>query len=403
MFLPPAKKQVILLPRGQTNLVSDGDSITFYTSPTSYARKYAALSPGRVYFSNLAANQQGIIDVQSRASTVDGLVNSNPWCTAEILTVYCGINDLRNVNGAMSSSEFLSRLTSYCAARKAAFPARKIAVGTIGPCDPAISVVTFNAERAAVNTGIRAMLTNGEIDAVMDFAADADMGPDAAYANTTYFGDGLHPTEAGHQRYLRIMQRAISKFTLPLVHAPFTTWSATEKTASITLSNASRTATKVSGDGAYRSIITIARRDGGKYFAELLLGAFPHAPGAADGLFNVESYLGTTPRSMGIYINGDTVLNGGYMTIVNTPVCLYAPGDYIGFAFDFDAGKLWVRKNGAYNASGNPETGANPNFTFVPNTAYAIGDAMNDAGGAVTLPASTADLFAPFPAGYSAF
>lgn len=47
----------------------------------------------------------------------------------------------------------------------------------------------------------------------------------------------------------------------------------------------------------------------------------------------------------------------------------WAATNTIGIAVDFDAGKIWFARNNTWQASGNPATGANPAFTFVPNTA----------------------------------
>lgn len=54
----------------------------------------------------------------------------------------------------------------------------------------------FEAKRQFVNTGIRA--NPSHYDALADTAAIVGMGGAGDYANTTYYGDGTHPTIAGH-------------------------------------------------------------------------------------------------------------------------------------------------------------------------------------------------------------
>jgi hypothetical protein len=47
----------------------------------------------------------------------------------------------------------------------------------------------------------------------------------------------------------------------------------------------------------------------------------------------------------------------------------YASGDIVNFAVDFDAGKIWIGKNGTWYNSGNPAAGTNETSTFTAGTA----------------------------------
>jgi hypothetical protein len=55
----------------------------------------------------------------------------------------------------------------------------------------------FNVDRNQVNAAIRTWV-GLHADAIVDFAADPTMGPDAACLDTTLYQDGLHPTDHGH-------------------------------------------------------------------------------------------------------------------------------------------------------------------------------------------------------------
>ena len=68
---------------------------------------------------------------------------------------------------------------------------------------------TYNTNRAAINTAIRTWVGT-YCDIVVDFAADATMGPDAAASNLTYYRDGIHPTAAGHAILETIYRTAIN-------------------------------------------------------------------------------------------------------------------------------------------------------------------------------------------------
>jgi hypothetical protein len=73
----------------------------------------------------------------------------------------------------------------------------KVAVGTVLPQYHASSPDynrRFNARRAEVNQALRS-LVGSRIDAVIDYAADPEMGSDAAAMNTALYSDGVHPTD----------------------------------------------------------------------------------------------------------------------------------------------------------------------------------------------------------------
>jgi len=85
------------------------------------------------------------------------------------------------------------------------------------------------------------------------------------------------------------------------------------------------------------------------------------------------SYLGYTYAGRkwdkGTQTNGNTTLTVGT--------------DVLCFAIDLDAGKAWAGKNGSWFSSGDPATGANPYWTFTPNTEYTYGSPVYSATGSL--------------------
>lgn len=103
-----------------------------------------------------------------------------------------GINDISL--GADAATTY-ARLVELCEEIRADEPACKIIVGTILPT----TTGALNTERAIVNASIRANWQDYS-DALMDFAFDDLIGDDADASNATYYGDGVHPTDAGYAR-----------------------------------------------------------------------------------------------------------------------------------------------------------------------------------------------------------
>lgn len=115
----------------------------------------------------------------------------SPYHPANVVIIFEGSNDL--YYGASAATTLANLLEAY-ALQCAACPGAIVGVGTILPRSQLATPPTFNADRATVNTGLRAALGSR----VVDFAANATMGPDGASDNVTYYQDGTHPTVAGH-------------------------------------------------------------------------------------------------------------------------------------------------------------------------------------------------------------
>jgi len=74
-----------------------------------------------------------------------------------------------------------------------------------------------------------------------------------------------------------------------------------------------------------------------------------------------DAYGGSTTRSY--QANGGLQGDGSTGTVASA-----VSGDVIMIAYDVDASKMWVGKNGTWQNSGNPVTGAGPVFTYLPTS-----------------------------------
>jgi hypothetical protein len=186
-------------------LVAEGDSITGAFS-YSYPYLFGSHASPALYGVDYAISGSTIASMNSRASTVDGIIPPNTQGREFILSVLIGANDLSSSYsgpGGTGVSGWLADLATYLDARRAA--GWKVVLCTVLPR----TASGFNAARDAANTTLRTWV-GVHADALCDFAADPTMGPDAAASNTTYYADGTHPTAAGQAILEPIYQAAIN-------------------------------------------------------------------------------------------------------------------------------------------------------------------------------------------------
>jgi hypothetical protein len=168
-----------------TGVVSEGDSISVFWAG-NHTGIYAAAHPS-VVFKGLAVGGSAITTLQSR---IQAVLTAKP----KVFTVFIGANDLVTYASAQAFVDALFTYTDQVRATGA-----KVAVATILPqqvAGQAANNTLHNTRRVEANKLIRAAV-GSRIDAVIDFAADPVMGPDAAASNTALYGDGLHPTDGG--------------------------------------------------------------------------------------------------------------------------------------------------------------------------------------------------------------
>ncbi|WP_288938029.1 SGNH/GDSL hydrolase family protein [uncultured Sphingomonas sp.] len=196
-------------------VLSEGDSISVFWGG-SHTGLYAASHPN-VSFAGKAVGGTRISDVAGGNGLVQRLT-ADLALRPGYVTILIGANDLGDSSYA-STDQWLAALWSYVATVRAT--GAKVAVGTILPiCAPqsAAYVTNHNTRRAIVNPAIR-QAVGTRIDAVIDFAADPDIGPDAAACDTQWYKDGLHPTDGtgapnysgGQGRMARIYGQAVDQ------------------------------------------------------------------------------------------------------------------------------------------------------------------------------------------------
>jgi hypothetical protein len=146
----------------------------------------------------------------------------------------------------------------------------------------------------------------------------------------------------------------------------YATWNPDDKSADIVLSNGNLTTTQ-SGTN-YRSARANMGKSSGRWYWEVTIEVgINNMVGVGTSAVNLETWLGSSVYGWSYGENAGRKWHSG-ASVAYGAVC--TAGDVIGIALDLDNGKIWWSKNGAWQASGNPETGANPAFTGLSGTLY---------------------------------
>ncbi|GAB3755216.1 SPRY domain-containing protein [Lysobacter olei] len=163
------------------------------------------------------------------------------------------------------------------------------------------------------------------------------------------------------------------------------TWNPSDKGGNITLSSGNLTATKVTADG-YQSVRATAGRDathaGGYYFEVQLSSAGGTAPYATIGIGtsaspNVASeYVGQTATSYSYYQETGTKITNATGTAYGAS---YTTGDVIGVLVK--NGKVYFRKNGTWQNSGDPTAETGFAFSGLTGTVYPVFSPYRASGG----------------------
>lgn len=143
-----------------------------------------------------------------------------------------------------------------------------------------------------------------------------------------------------------------------------TTWNPSDKSANLTLANGNKTAIRNAGTG-FAMVRSTTSKSTGKWYAEIridLLGGTDTMLGLDSGAGSLSSYPGNAANGYGYYMLDGSKFNNAASTAYGAT---YTTNDVIGIAYDAGAGKVWFSKNGTWQASGDPATGANPAFTGV--------------------------------------
>ena len=411
----------VTIPRGQIIFDIEGDSIPAgygTTTPgnvqkNSYAGLTMCAYPGRIgwdvynrgggaignnYSINSAVSGTNFAAVVSRAATIDAYLSDAKARNAvtKIICIHSGHNGPGNsVNS--DPAALLADYTSFASARRTA--GWKVMFCTILP-----STSLTDANRLTVNAGLRTMLSSGSIDALADFDTDSIMGSVANNGNTTYWqADGVHPTDAGHARIRSIFEAALfSIIPARSANTQYPPWDSTWKHASITLGSSDYTAT---GGTGFQGVRSTTWYDAGKVYAEIkATTSLDCMVGLLDARPANTEYLGQVTRGLGCWLSSGMFVDG--FTAVNAPTVTGGStgGTVIRFAIDFDAGQLWITRDGnAWPGSGDPTAGTNPSYTFDAQARLHLGFSGNNASAVGTLPANSGQLAYSLPSGFSAW
>lgn len=150
--------------------------------------------------------------------------------------------------------------------------------------------------------------------------------------------------------------------------ADYATWNPSDKNANITLSGSDLTAT--AANTSWKSARATIGNSSGKWYWEITVDVSSdnrttHGVGSLSATLN--DWVGSDDYGWGYAgITGYKYHSDIGVVYGST----FAAGSVIGVALDLDDGKIWWAKNGVWQASGNPATGANPAYTGLSGTCY---------------------------------
>lgn len=176
------------------------------------------------------------------------------------------------------------------------------------------------------------------------------------------------------------------------------TWNPSDKDAGITLSNGNLTAENTSS-ALWRAVRSIFSKSSGKWYWELTINV------ANDDNFMIGfgtssetlTYPGATAAGYGYRgATGDKYHNSVYEDYGDA----YTASNIIGIALDFSKGKGWWRKNGIWQASGDPAAGTNEAYSGISGTFFAM-VSLYQAGNKITANFGATDFAYSIPDGFS--
>ena len=195
---------------GDNVLNFTGDSLTIGSNASTLAQSYSGIAAAQLPVTPKYSAQSGAT-MAVIASLNSSMVNASyvPGKT-NLTSLFAGTNDLAT-NGSVGTLE--TNYQSFCAARKTFNPQWKVIACTILPRSASFSggqdSAGFETARNTFNTWLRANWSTFA-DALVDFAANSTIGPQAAASNVTYYSDGVHLTNAGHAIAGQVFLDAVS-------------------------------------------------------------------------------------------------------------------------------------------------------------------------------------------------
>jgi lysophospholipase L1-like esterase len=119
------------------------------------------------------------------------------WAQA-VVVIWGGVNDFAS---GVTAQQAFKNIKGFCADR------RRFGALVIVATEPSCS--GYETQRNAFNTLIYAHWTEFA-DGLIDYAANATIGPDGSAANTTYYTDGIHFTDAGNAILASVAETVIN-------------------------------------------------------------------------------------------------------------------------------------------------------------------------------------------------
>lgn len=152
----------------------------------------------------------------------------------------------------------------------------------------------------------------------------------------------------------------------------YATWSPTDKSADITLTNGDLTAANLPA-ASWRTLRTTIGKSSGKHVFEITFSGSTPGNAAMAGFGNTATNVGAYPGYNGISASYQTNTGGsptGYYNragvTVSGPLPAAGNGPYM-IALDLTAGKGWIATGNVW-AQGDPAAGTSPTFTWTPGT-----------------------------------
>jgi lysophospholipase L1-like esterase len=180
-----------LLVEGSSTSSPDGGLSQTPVTPyhVIYMSDPAAINPP-ISHKNFATGGETLADISKRVAKVITAFAVPP--TLNVLTLQLGQNDfVADGPYANDVARWIADVETLIASYRGAGNV-KIGLTTQNPRnDP-----TFLGTRPAVNAAIRALLTSGEADFLVDWAIDPTYSQDADVTDTAKYPDGTHPSQA---------------------------------------------------------------------------------------------------------------------------------------------------------------------------------------------------------------
>jgi len=192
------------------SIIGVGDSILKGESLTSSASRFAMLA------GNVLGAKIDCVGLSGRTMTtiVSGYTAGSFYRVPggrNIHILQAGSNDL--ATGTGKDAQLITDYQTMVGRIKTDDPYAQVLVCTILPRNASFSggqnAAGFETDRQTVRTSVLANYASWGADGVVDFAGNTTIGDAADADNTTYYGDKIHPTAAGHAVMAQVLVAAI--------------------------------------------------------------------------------------------------------------------------------------------------------------------------------------------------